>query len=111
MQSVFSAVCPDSGKARRVSRELIHVKSACSYFVFRVELAYVCKKCSLLANKFQFCYFCHIHLCLGKKIIAKNYVKTIPLKHCCVKTICKIFISTKFVTLHCLKVQRLCTKS
>ena len=81
---VFSAVCPESGKARQVSRELIHVISACSCFVFRIELAYACKKCSLLANKFQFHYFRQIHLS-RKKNIAENYVKCIPLKQCCVK--------------------------
>ena len=64
--------------------------SACNCFVFGIELAYACKKCSLLANKFQFYYFRQIHLCLGKENIAKNYVKTIPLKECCVKTICRI---------------------
>jgi hypothetical protein len=89
MQSVFSAVCPESGKARRVSRELIHVISACNCFVFPIEVAYACKKCSLFANKFQFYYFHRIHLCLGKNI-AENYVKSIPLKQCCVKTICRI---------------------
>jgi len=71
MQSVFSAVYPESGKAGRVSRECVHVISACSCFVFRVELVYACKKCSVLANKFQFYYFRQIHLCFEKKILPK----------------------------------------
>ena len=33
MQSVFSAVFPESGKTRRVSHESIHVISACNCFV------------------------------------------------------------------------------
>jgi hypothetical protein len=89
MQSVFSALCPEFGKARRVSRELIYVICAGGFFVSRVELAYACKKCSVLANSFQFCYFRQVHLYMGKNF-AENYAKIIPLKERCVKTVCRI---------------------
>jgi hypothetical protein len=43
MQNVYAAVFPEFGKARQVSRELIHVTCAGNCFVFRIELANACK--------------------------------------------------------------------
>jgi hypothetical protein len=78
MQSVFSTVCPESGKTRRVSRECVHVISACSFFVFRVELSYACKKCSVLANELQFSLLSPNTFMLRKKKLCRKLCEKYP---------------------------------